>query len=257
MNPPLHSRILGKGKPLLILHGFLGMLDNWKTLGSRYAEEALEVHLIDQRNHGNSFWSDEFDYDAMASDLRDYMEQNAIEAATILGHSMGGKTAMRFACTWPGRVRKLLVADIGPQFYPPHHDDLLDALYTLPLSQLQSRSEAETALAQKIPDAVTRQFLLKNLYWKEKGVLAFRCNLEVLRDKSAEVGEGLGAFAIYKGPSLFIRGGDSDYISLSDKDSLLRHFPSANVETIAGAGHWLHAEKPEQFFNISTAFINS
>jgi pimeloyl-ACP methyl ester carboxylesterase len=112
--PALHSKILGEGKPLLILHGFLGMLDNWKTLGSRYAKEALEVHLIDQRNHGGSFWSDEFHYDAMASDLQTYMEHHSLESAVVLGHSMGGKTAMHFASAFPGHVQKLIVVDMGP-----------------------------------------------------------------------------------------------------------------------------------------------
>lgn len=257
MNHILHSRILGTGKPLFILHGFLGMLDNWKSLGMQYAEAGMQVHLIDQRNHGSSFWSAEFHYDAMAGDLRSYAEHHRIDAAVVLGHSMGGKTAMQFACSNNAMVEKLLVADIAPKFYPPHHDALLDALASLPLDQLGSRSEADSLLSRRITDVGIRQFLLKNLYRKEKGELAFRCNLNVLREKSAEVGDALAPTATYPGPALFIRGGNSEYIMPSDLEEILHHFPQARMETIAGAGHWLHAEQPERFFEVSMDFIRS
>ena len=132
----LHSNILGAGTPLLILHGFLGMSDNWKTLGTKYAAAGFQVHLLDQRNHGRSFWSEEFDYHTMAGDLKPYMDHHVIEKALLLGHSMGGKTAMQFACTHPDRVSKLLVADIAPKWYPPHHQQILNALVALPLDSL-------------------------------------------------------------------------------------------------------------------------
>ncbi len=257
MNPVLHSRILGEGQPLFILHGFLGMLDNWKSLGMQYEAAGMQVHLIDQRNHGSSFWSTEFHYEAMAGDLRTYAEHHGIETAVVLGHSMGGKTAMQFACSYPGMVEKLLVADIAPKFYPPYHDELLDALDTLPLHRLTSRSEADNLLSRRITDMGIRQFLLKNLYRKEKGTLAFRCNLDVLREKSAEVGEALPATASYPGRVLFIRGGNSEYVKASDLEEILHHFPAASMETIAGTGHWLHAEQPERFFDISLDFIRS
>ncbi len=257
MNPILHSLILGEGKPLIILHGFLGMLDNWKTLGNRYAGEGLQVHLLDQRNHGSSFWSEDFHYEAMAEDLRAYMEYHQLAKAVILGHSMGGKTAMQFACTHAPRVEKLLVADIAPRFYPPHHDVILEALQSLELSEMNSRSEADKALSQKIGDFGTRQFLLKNLYWKEKGILALRCNLEVLREKSAEVGEALYPSATYEGPCLFINGGNSGYITNADHAEIRKHFPNATLEGIPGAGHWLHAEQPDAFFGKTLPFINS
>jgi pimeloyl-ACP methyl ester carboxylesterase len=257
MNPVLNSKILGGGKPMLILHGFLGMLDNWKTLGAQYAGKGLQVHLIDQRNHGSSFWSPEFHYDAMTDDLHNYMKHHQLSDAVVLGHSMGGKTAMHFACTHPSMVEKLLVADIGPKYYPPHHQELLDALSSLPLEEISSRSEADKVLGHKIPDMGIRQFLLKNLYWKEKGKLAFRCNLQVLTEKSAEVGEALSPTAAFPGPALFIRGGKSDYVLASDMSEILGHFPRARLETIAGAGHWMHAEDPEHFFEVSMDFIRS
>lgn len=257
MNPLLHSKILGKGKPMLVLHGFLGMLDNWKTLGTAFAEAGLEVHLIDQRNHGQSFWSETFDYDAMAGDLKAYTKEHRLSEAIVLGHSMGGKTAMQYACNHADLVERLLVADIAPKYYPPHHEAILRSLLTLPLEAVGSRSEADRLLGHSIPDAGTRQFLLKNLYRAQKGKFAFRCNLEVLSKNSARVGDALDATARYSGPTLFLRGGQSDYVHEEDLPEIRRHFPLAQLETLPGASHWLHAEQPEAFFKMAMAFINS
>lgn len=257
MNPILHSVILGEGKPLIILHGFLGMLDNWKTLGNQYATAGLQVHLIDQRNHGHSFWSPEFHYDALAEDLRTYFQHYGLAEAIVLGHSMGGKTAMHFACGNREMVTKLIVADIAPKYYPPHHQDILDALGNLGPIELRSRSAADKALARRIPDIGTRQFLLKNLYWENKEKLTFRCNLAVLRHKAGEIGESIGATAVFSGPTLFLKGGRSEYVTGEDTPEIKRHFPMAKVETIPDTGHWLHAEKPELFFTKSLEFINS
>jgi len=238
----LHSTILGKGgQPLLILHGFLGMSDNWKTLGKKYATEGYEVHLIDQRNHGRSFRSEVFDYPTMAKDLVDYMDFKNLKSAVFIGHSMGGKTAMQLACTAPERVSKLLVADIGPKAYPPHHQYILNALDALPLDDLESRSEADEALSQNLENWGVRQFLLKNLYWESPGKLGLRINLEVLRGKMREIGEALAEGLVYEGPAAFIRGGASDYIKDEDLPLILRHFPRAKLITLEGAGHWLHA----------------
>jgi pimeloyl-ACP methyl ester carboxylesterase len=257
MNPILHSIILGKGRPLVILHGFLGMLDNWKTLGNQYASTGLQVHLVDQRNHGHSFWSQEFHYDAMAEDLKAYFKYHGLAEAIVLGHSMGGKTAMHFACGNQEMVTKLIVADIAPKFYPPHHQGILEALGSLGPEELRSRTAADEALAKKIPDPATRMFLLKNLYRETKEKLSFRCNLGVLRFKAEEIGEAIGATAVYNGPTLFLRGGRSEYVSPEDIPEIKRHFPLASVETIPDTGHWLHAEKPELFFGKSLEFINS
>ena len=161
----LHTNILGEGEPLLILHGFLGMSDNWKTLGTQFVKLGYEVHLIDQRNHGKSFWSEDFNYDLLAEDLVRYIEDYNLGRVNILGHSMGGKTAMTFACTYPERIDKLIVADIAPKFYPPHHQYILDALLAVPEESLKSRSGADYALAQDLHDWSIRQFLLKSLHW--------------------------------------------------------------------------------------------
>jgi len=257
MTQILHSNIIGEGRPLLILHGFLGMSDNWKTLGKQYAENGFQVHLIDQRNHGRSFHSPAFDYNFLAKDLKHYMEHLKMDSAAILGHSMGGKTAMQFAVTHPDAVHKLLVADIAPKYYPPHHQQIMEALKTLDLAQLKSRSEADQKLAESLSDFGVRQFLLKNLYWVDKGILGFRANLDVLQDRMEEIGENISGTATFKGSTLFLKGSHSEYIHENDVSSINKHFPNAHIITIANAGHWLHAENPNDFFDRSLKFLNS
>lgn len=253
----LHSNILGSGAPLIVLHGFLGMSDNWKTLGKKYAAHGFEVHLIDQRNHGRSFWSEVFDYPTMAQDLVRYMDSKNLDRAIVLGHSMGGKTAMQLACTQPERVSKLLVADIAPRLYPPHHQYILEALEALPLPQLTSRAEADEALAQNLDNWGIRQFLLKNLYWKSPGELGLRINLSILKTKMQEIGEPLPDDMVYPGPTVFLRGGASDYIADGDLPLIRHHFPKANLITIENAGHWLHAEQPDAFLESTLDFMKS
>ncbi len=253
----LHANILGEGTPLLILHGFLGMSDNWKTLGGKYAENGYEVHLLDQRNHGRSFWDPAFSYEVMAEDLLRYLDAKNIGKAMLIGHSMGGKTAMQFACTYPERVSKLIVADIAPKRYPPHHAHILQALEALPLERLESRTHADEVLAEHIGNWGIRQFLLKNLYWVEPGRLGLRVNLQVLRDKMDEIGAPLPNGALYEGPVLFLKGGASDYVTEGDLPLIQKHFPHATLQTLEGAGHWLHAEKPGAFLKTSLEFLNS
>ena len=256
MNPILHSQILGKGQAFVILHGFLGMSDNWKTLGNKYAENGMEVHLVDQRNHGRSFHAPDFDYDFLANDLKDYLAHHKLDEIVLLGHSMGGKTAMQFACDHPQQVRKLMIADIAPKFYPAHHQPIIDGLRMLNFDTIASRGEADEQLANHIGDWGTRQFLLKNLFWAEKGRLAFRFNLDVLSNKMNEVGENIGTTDHFDGPTLFLRGDRSEYITDADLLEIKRHFPKAILETINKSGHWLHAENPQQFFEKTMRFIN-
>ncbi|MFQ3239874.1 MAG: esterase [Olleya marilimosa] len=251
----LHSNIIGEGKPFVILHGFLGMSDNWKTLGNQFAEH-FQVHLVDQRNHGRSFHDDSFHYDALAEDLKHYFDANQIKDAILLGHSMGGKTAMLFATLYPELVSKLIIADISPRFYPIHHDAILQGLNSLDFNVLKSRSQADKQLANYVSDFGTRQFLLKNLYWIEKGKLALRMNLEALTENVSEVGEALPIHAKFEGDTLFLRGDKSEYIGNQDEAIIKNHFPEANIITISNAGHWLHAENPEDFYNAVTNFVN-
>ena len=261
----LYSKIEGEGtrakgksceaKPLLILHGFLGMSDNWKTIGAQFAADGFQVHLLDLRNHGKSFHSDEFSYEIMAQDVYDYCKANNLEKINIIGHSMGGKTAMLFAVTYPERIEKLIVADIGPKFYPQHHQIILEGLNSVDFSKKPSRSEVEEILSKYISDFGTRQFLLKSLYWQEPGQLAFRFNLSVFNKKIEEIGKPLPENALFKAPTLFIRGGNSNYILDSDFENIKKHFPDSRIETIPQAGHWLHAENPKLFYEIAILFL--
>ena len=251
----LHSQITGEGEPLVILHGFLGMGDNWKTLGNRFAADGYQVHLVDQRNHGRSFHAPEFNYQVMANDLSAYLDHHKLEQIRLLGHSMGGKTAMEFAVNNPEQVDRLMIADIAPKQYPAHHQDILKALTSLDFDQIKSRGEADKALAQYLKEPGVRQFLLKNLYWVEKGKLGLRINLPVLTEYASQVGEALGQDSLYTGPTLFLRGGRSSYILDMDELGIGRHFTDYELNTINEAGHWLHAEKPDEFYRIVTEFL--
>lgn len=257
MNLTLSSKIIGHGKPLCILHGFLGMSDNWKTLGNSYSENGFEVHLIDQRNHGRSFHSEDFNYDYLAEDLLNYLKHHEIESTFLIGHSMGGKTAMQFACSYPNKVKKLIVADIAPKYYPPHHSYIIDALNKIVVENIVSRTEADIQLKKYIPDFGTRQFLLKNLHRTDDKRLQFRFNLRVLSEKMEEVGENISSTDRYDGSTLFLKGDRSEYVVENDISEIKKHFPKARLETINDAGHWLHAENPEQFLEKSLVFLNS
>ena len=253
----LHSNIVGHGKPFIFLHGFLGMGDNWKTLGAKFSELGYETHLIDQRNHGRSFHSDDFNYDLMVQDLKDYIEAHQLENIILLGHSMGGKTAMLFAVEYPEFIDKLIIADISPRYYPTHHDDILKGLSALDFDILESRGEADEQLKRYVTDVGTRQFLLKNLYWEKKERLALRINLEALKENVNEVGEALPIHSKFEKDTLFLRGDRSEYISLQDEDTIKTHFPKAKLETISNSGHWLHAENPTDFFESVNNFVKN
>ena len=251
----LHSQIIGQGRPFIILHGFLGMSDNWKTLGKKFSESGFEIHLVDQRNHGRSFHDDNFSYELLAEDLKSYCNDHNLKDVILLGHSMGGKTAMLFATQYPELVSKLLVADISPRFYPIHHDAILEGLSSLDFSQLDSRGAADRQLSTYVQDAGTRMFLLKNLYWVVKGRLGLRINLDVLKEHVSEVGEALPTHAKFEKPTLFLRGDKSEYVMATDEKLIKQHFPLAEIKTISNAGHWLHAENPTEFFEAVINFV--
>ena len=251
----LYSNIIGEGTPFVILHGFLGMSDNWKTLGTKFSEENFEVHLIDQRNHGRSFHNDEFNYEVLVEDLKSYCDTHQLENIILLGHSMGGKVAMLFAATYPELVSKLIVADISPRFYPIHHDLILEGLSSLDFKKMKSRGDADDQLAHFISNLGIRQFLLKNLYWTKKKELALRINLDVLKENVHEIGEALPIHAQYNGKTLFLRGDRSEYIGLQDEAIISSHFQNSKIVTISNAGHWLHAENPKDFFGEVIKFL--
>lgn len=253
----LHSKIKGKGQPLVILHGFLGMGDNWKTLANSYSKEGFEVHLVDQRNHGRSPHEDAFSYDLLAEDLNGYFKEKGFDSASIIGHSMGGKTAMRFATLYPELVDKLIIVDIAPKYYAPHHQQILEGLTKISEAKLTSRTDADELLAEYISEKPIRQFLLKNLYWKTQEELNLRLNIDALKQNIEEVGKGLPQNATYSGETLFLKAGNSDYIKESDTSDISSHFQNFDIQIIENAGHWVHAEKRDEFFKVSLAHLKS
>lgn len=256
MSVILHANILGEGNPLVIIHGFLGMSDNWKTLAAQYAEKGFQVHAIDLRNHGKSFHSSDWGYDYMVQDVFDYCEYYNLNTISVIGHSMGGKVAMLLATIYPDLVENLIVADIGPKYYAPHHQTILQALNSVDFAVKPSRSEVEQIVARYITDFGTKQFLLKNLYWVESGQLGFRFNLKVFTENPSVIGEALLFENHFEKKTLFLRGDKSDYILEADFETILYHFPNAIIETVSNAGHWLHAENPKEFFEKTIRFLN-
>lgn len=250
----LHSTIIGNGNPLLILHGYFGMSDNWKTIGNQLSKK-YQIHLIDQRNHGRSFHSEAFSYDFMVDDLWNYIEHHQLEKVFLMGHSMGGKTAMLFAVTYPELVEKLVVVDISPRAYAPHHQEILAALNSVDFNLQNTRSLVDKQLQKLISDFGVRQFLMKNIYWKEKGVLGFRFNLEALTKNNASIGEALPMNARFEKDTLFLKGENSSYITQNEVLIIDAHFPKNIIVTIKNAGHWLHAENPKQFYDEVVDFL--
>ncbi len=249
----LHFRTLGSGEPLLILHGLFGSSDNWQTLGRKYAEN-YTVYLIDQRNHGHSDWSNEFDYKLLSDDLHELIKAEGLNKVRILGHSMGGKTAMTFALDHQALIEKMIIADIAPKGYPPHHGPILAALNSVNLDVLKTRKDVEDVISAQIPDPGTKMFLLKNLYWKADGQLGWRINIPVLEEKMPHIIAAIPNKMVDVN-TLFLRGDRSGYITDADLDAIHDQFPNSQVKTIHGAGHWLHAEKPEEFYDITIKFL--
>ncbi len=253
----MHSKILGKGEPLIILHGFLGSGDNWISLARKWAENGYEVHLPDLRNHGKSFHDDSFTLEDLHEDLLRYIRHYDLENPHLLGHSLGGKIVMYEAVTTGTGHGKRIVADISPKKYPPHHKFIFDALKKVDLSRARSRQEVEEQLAPHIPQTAIRQFIMKNLKRTPQG-FTWKINVPVLEAGMEEAGEGLPPLQIYSGPILFIKAEKSPYIQLPEDEKIIyAYFPEAVIREIPGTGHWLHAEKPDAFFRLVTSFLKA
>lgn len=250
----LHYRILGSGQPLIILHGLFGSADNWQTLAKGFAEK-FKVVLVDQRNHGHAPHTDEMNYDVMADDLYELFQKENLKNAIVMGHSMGGKTAMWFAQKHEELLDKLIVVDMGLKKYPPHHQIIFNALLSLDLNLVKTRKEAEVHLRKTITDAGVLQFLLKNLYWSEREQLDWRFNLPILYREIDAILEAVPSGRVNV-DTLFIRGEKSNYILESDYETIKKQFPRSEIKTVMGAGHWVHAEKPKEFFEVVGRFIN-
>jgi esterase len=254
----LHYKVLGKGKPLFILHGLFGLSDNWASLGKIFSERN-EVYLIDLRNHGSSPHSDEWTYPALAQDIYELACQAVPDSNIILmGHSLGGKTAMQLTNDHPNVIEKLIVADMAPKEYPGNQFPFIEKLLSLTLSNYPSRKEVEAELNNMIHDWATIQLLLKNIQWNEQEKLEWKFNLNVLAKEQDTIGNTFHlSNAPLVTPALFIRGEKSGYVQDSDKELIKKIFPASQINTLAGAGHWLHADKPKEFADCVNGFIHT
>lgn len=250
----LHFETAGQGEPLVILHGLFGSLDNWRSVTAKLVAN-FRVFLLDQRNHGRSAHTFEMDYSLMAADVVELLQSHGVAAANVLGHSMGGKTAMRLALDYPDAVRKLLVADISPRSYSPRHQRIIDGMLSLELSRFATRKELEAALAPAVADLPTRQFLLKNLMRQSDGRFHWRLGLEELKHNYRRLTEAVHSPAPFLKPALFLRGENSEYLLPADFPEIQRLFPRAVLETIPGAGHLLHVQQTDLFVDRIRQFV--
>lgn len=251
----LHYQLYGEGRPLIILHGLFGLSDNWVTFSKTFSSLGYACYALDLRNHGRSPHSEEFNYTLMAEDLREFMDDRGLAKAIVLGHSMGGKTAIAFAATFPERVERLIVVDIAPRYYPPHHQAVLAALHAVDLESIVSRKEAEAELRAGLQNEATIQFLLKNLYWKTETRLGWRFNLGVLEKHVETVGESFPMAFSIDIPVLFVRGERSGYITEKDEQEIKQHFSNVKIVTVPAAGHWVHADNPSGFASVVRKFL--
>jgi esterase len=253
----LFYRMFGAGDPVLILHGLFGLSDNWVTFGRRLGEN-FSVFIPDLRNHGQSPHSPVFDFPSLENDLLELIEDSGLKKIVLIGHSLGGKTAMFFALHHPELVEKLIIADISLRKSPPgrEHLQLLHAMTAVDFTKAKARSDVEKQLYAMIKNPSLCQFLLKNVYWRDRNHLDWRLNLAAINENILSVFEGVDVPGNYYGPALFIRGGLSDYILDDDIAGLKIKFPRAEVKTIANASHWIHADAPGEFYDLVKEFLD-
>lgn len=250
----LHFETYGHGPPLIILHGLFGSLENWHSISRNLATD-FQVLAADQRNHGRSPHATQISYRLMAEDLKELLAAEHLDAVNLLGHSMGGKTAMVFSLSHLELVEKLIIVDMAPRRYPPHHRQILNALSSLDLRSFKSRAEMESQLAPAIPDLAVRQFLLKNVKRDQAGTFYWQMNLAAIEANYDRLSEEISSSRSFEKPTLFIRGEHSDYIRDEDMNLIRKLFARAELCEIAGAGHWVHAEKPEAFLRKVREFL--
>lgn len=254
----LYHRHYGKGKPLIILHGLFGLSDNWVTFARNLTGLGYEVSIPDQRNHGRSLHSDTFNYLALTDDLMEFIDEHNIEDPVLLGHSMGGKVAMRFALENPELIEKLIVVDISLRKYPPRHQHkkIIQAMRAVDFTKASNLGDVEDQLKFLITEKRIRQFIMKNLYYRDnRNMLDWRINFEGICDNIDEMFDAIDVGSVYDKPSCFIRGDLSDYVSDDDIEQIKRKFSNSEVHTISGASHWVHAEKPGEFYSIVKRFL--
>lgn len=249
----LFFREAGRGQPLIILHGLFGSSDNWFTLAKAFSEH-YKVYLIDQRNHGQSPHTDDFNYKRLTEDLEEFLSSHSIVDPIVMGHSMGGKTAMNLAVKRPELISQLVVVDIVPKSYPVHHDHILEGMDAIELEKISSRIEADQILSEHIPEPEVRQFLLKNLSRKSSGGFEWKINLKAIDQHIGEIGEGMQYPGKFEKPTLFIKGARSNYYAPGDETMIKSIFPQA-IFTTLDTGHWVQAEKPIEFANEVLQFL--
>jgi len=252
-----YKKIGDEGEVVLILHGLFGSLDNWQTMARRLSETGLQVYSVDLRNHGKSPHTSETSLQLMAEDVEQFINSKDLENITLIGHSMGGKTAMQLAMNQPELLNKLVVVDIAPKPYLPRHNTYFEAMLGLDLASITSRRDAKNALGETVKNIGVLQFLLKNLDRKKEGGFEWKFNLHALYNNYENLLSGLHSDVQFNKPTLFMKGGLSDYLSQSDLELIQTNFPNAVIETIDGAGHWVHAEAQNEFFTAITNFNNS
>lgn len=241
----LYYEEAGAGDPVFLVHGLFGASTNLRRMAKALAER-FRVVSVDLPNHGRSAHTESMTYADMRRALLEVMDRVGVTSAHWVGHSMGGKAVMDLALTEPETVSRLVVMDIAPVEYPHSHLQLIDALSALDLESLRSRADAERALGASIPDAPTRLFLLQNLHLQD-GRYRWRLNLPVLRDFLKDImGFPEHAGGVYSGPVLFLSGERSDYVRPVDHAIIKMHFPHVAFDVIGGAGHWLHADRPDE-----------
>jgi esterase len=251
----LYCRIEGSGFPVIILHGLLGSSDNWRAISKRLSPN-YKVYTVDLRNHGQSPHSEIMTYPVMADDLRELLEGESLSECHVVGHSMGGKVAMQFATSNPDRVSKLVIVDIAPKSYPPSQRAILAALENLDPQTFATFGDIDAALAPAISEVALRQFLIKNIARVPSGGFQWRIDLSSIAKGYDNLTRPIIAAAAYDKPTLFMRGGRSEYIAETDLPSIRAIFTRAELVTIANAGHWLHAEDTDEFLQILTAFLS-
>ncbi len=251
----LHYRVLGEGRPVLILHGLFGSGDNWQSFAKELSARGFQVVLADLRNHGQSPHSDEFSYQLMAEDIDELTKSFHWDKVVLIGHSLGGKAAMKYAFTHQQKVAGLIVVDISMRQYPVHHQSLIDVMKSLDFNAVKSRSEAQSVLSTQIKDEGVLQFLLKNLYWESDNRLGWRFNLKAIENNLDNVGEKIYPSSPYTGPAMFAKGQNSDYILYDDEREIYEHFNQVEVITVPDAGHWVHAENPRFLIDAVESFL--
>ncbi len=252
----LNYKVFGEGEPVVILHGLFGMLDNWQTFARQLSKDYM-VYIVDQRDHGKSPHTDEFNYTLLADDLRAFCDDQWLHNARFIGHSMGGRTCMHFAMQYPDIVDQMVIVDMGVKTYTGGHQDIIAALQSVPIEQIRSRSEVDHILQATIADQGVRLFLMKNLSRNKEGGYRWKMNLDLLAREYPTIMRGLDRGSQSEVDIQFVKGAKSDYIVNDDYHDIKSIFPKATIQTIDNAGHWIHAEQPKALLELILKYFGS